>query len=103
MVAISVLSLHLSERPFCGSGWLLGCDDPVPDIKTDELSTGSTACPALISLVPRPHPLRGEGSGEKRQDPWFMTSFCNVINNNYYYEIHRKRHERDTEHSASWL
>ena len=37
MVAISVLSLHLSERPFCGSGWLLGCDDPVPDLKTDEL------------------------------------------------------------------
>ena len=35
------------------------------------------------SLVPRPHPLRGEGSGEKRQDPWFMTSFCNVINNYY--------------------
>ena len=32
-----------------------------------------------ICLVPRPHPLRGEGSGEERQDPWFMTSFCNVI------------------------
>ena len=49
------------------------------------------------SLVPRPHPLRGEGSAEKRQDPWIMTSFCNVINNYYNYEIDRTRHERDTE------
>ena len=46
------------------------------------------------SLVPRPHPLRGEGSGEK---PWIMTSFCNVIINYYNYEIDRTRHERDTE------
>ena len=49
------------------------------------------------SLVHRPHPLRGEGSGEKRQDPWIMTSFCNVIINYYNYEIDRTRHERDTE------
>ena len=52
------------------------------------------------SLVPRPHPLRGEGSGEKRQDPWIMTSFCNVI-------IIMKSIEHDTKeiqkYSASWL
>ena len=37
-------------------------------------SHGSDLAPWLPSLVPRPHPLRGEESGEERQDPWIMTS-----------------------------
>ena len=35
--------------------------------------------PTCPSLVPRPHPLRGEGSGEKQQDPWAMMSSWYVI------------------------
>ena len=85
------------------------------EIKTAELSTYKKSCNSHQTLFPRrgvgsgvvscPDPTLFEekGSGEKRQDPWIMTSFVMLL----IIITIMKAIEHDTKeiqkHSASWL